>query len=193
MHEEIKNRHVEAQRVLANAELVYSAQQIDQAISQLAKEINNQLVEVDHPVVVMPIMNGGLILSGHLITRLEFPVIVDYLHATRYREKTTGDMLHWKAKPQQSIKGRTLLIIDDILDEGFTLEAVMAFCEEQEVEQVYTAVLIEKDHPRPKANIKCDFTGLRVEDKYVFGFGMDYKGHHRNLNAIYAVNEESDS
>ena len=193
MLDEVKSRHDEAQRILTNAELVYSAQQIDEAINQLATSINKQLINIEHPVVVMPIMNGGLILSGHLITRLDFPVVIDYLHATRYREKTSGDSLHWKSKPQQSIKGRTLLIIDDILDEGYTLEAVMAFCKEQEVEQVYTAVLIEKDHPRPKADIKCDFTGLRVDDKYVFGFGMDYKGHHRHLNAIYAVNEKSES
>ena len=179
----------DAQFVLENAELVVTAQQIDQAISQLAIEINAQFVEVNSPVIVLPVMNGGLILGGHLISRLEFPLVVDYLHATRYRDTTSGKDLQWKAKPQQSLKGRSLLIVDDILDEGYTLEAVLDYCKEQEVASVHTVVLIEKDHPRPKANIKCDFTGLQVEDKYVFGFGMDYKGYHRNLNAIYAVKD----
>lgn len=179
----------EAQCVLENAELVITAQQIDQAIHQLATEINAQFAEIELPVIVLPIMNGGLILGGHLIPRLEFPLILDYLHATRYRDNTTGSHLQWKVKPQQSLKGRTLLIVDDILDEGFTLQAVLDYCKEQEVAHVYIAVLLEKEHPRPKANIKCDFMGLRVEDKYVFGFGMDYKGYHRNLNAIYAVKD----
>ena len=183
---------IEAKKVLDNAELIYSAQQIDQAINQLALDINKQLAGSDEPIIVLPIMNGGLILSGHLLTRLQFPLMVDYLHATRYRDTTMGNELQWKVKPRQSLKGRTLLIIDDIFDEGFTLEAVLAFCEEQKVEQAYTVVLIEKDHPRVKADINCDFIGMRVDDKYVFGFGMDYKGYHRNLNAIYAVNEEDE-
>jgi hypoxanthine phosphoribosyltransferase len=179
----------EAQCVLENAELVITAQQIDQAISQLALKINAQFVETDLPVIILPVMNGGLILGGHLISRLEFPLIVDYLHATRYRDSTSGKDLQWKVKPQQSLKGRHLLIVDDILDEGYTLEAVLDYCKEQEVASVHTVVLVEKEHPRPKANVKCDFTGLRVADKYVFGFGMDYKGYHRNLSAIYAVND----
>jgi len=179
----------EAQRVLENAELIITPQQIDQAIHQLAAEINTQFAETDLPVIILPVMNGGLILGGHLISRLEFPLIVDYLHATRYRDSTSGNDLQWKVKPQQSLKGRSLLIVDDIFDEGFTLQAVLDYCKEQEVASVHTVVLVEKEHPRPKANIKCDFTGLRVEDKYVFGFGMDYKGYHRNLNAIYAVSD----
>jgi len=179
----------EAQRVLENAELIITPQQIDQAIHQLAAEINTQFAETERPVIILPVMNGGLILGGHLISRLEFPLIVDYLHATRYRDSTSGNDLQWKVKPQQSLKGRSLLIVDDIFDEGFTLQAVLDYCKEQEVASVHTVVLVEKEHPRPKANIKCDFTGLRVEDKYVFGFGMDYKGYHRNLNAIYAVSD----
>jgi len=179
----------EAQRVLENAQLIITPQQIDQAIHQLAAEINTQFAETERPVIILPVMNGGLILGGHLISRLEFPLIVDYLHATRYRDSTSGNDLQWKVKPQQSLKGRSLLIVDDIFDEGFTLQAVLDYCKEQEVASVHTVVLVEKEHPRPKANIKCDFTGLRVEDKYVFGFGMDYKGYHRNLNAIYAVSD----
>lgn len=179
----------EAQRVLENAELIITPQQIGQAIHQLAAEINTQFAETERPVIILPVMNGGLILGGHLISRLEFPLIVDYLHATRYRDSTSGNDLQWKVKPQQPLKGRSLLIVDDIFDEGFTLQAVLDYCKEQEVASVHTVVLVEKEHPRPKANIKCDFTGLRVEDKYVFGFGMDYKGYHRNLNAIYAVSD----
>lgn len=184
------NVFTEAQRVLENAELIITAQQIEQALNQLAEEINLQFADTDLPVVILPVMNGGLVLGGHLISRLKFPLIVDYLHATRYRDSTSGKDLQWKVKPQQSLKGRTLLIVDDIFDEGFTLQAILEFCKQQEVASVYSVVLIEKLHPRPKASIKCDFTGLQVEDKYVFGFGMDYKGYHRNLNAIYAVNDD---
>lgn len=183
--------HQEASQVLAQAECVYSAAQVEQALLQLAEQINAQLTPYteQQPVLLMPVMNGGLVLCGQLMTRLSFPLQVDYLHATRYRDKTRGSDLQWKASPQQSLQGRTLLVVDDILDEGYTLQAVLEYCRAQGAAQVYSVVLVEKNHPRARADIKADFTGLMVEDRYVFGFGMDYKGYHRNLNGIYAVAE----
>jgi len=178
-----------AKQILENAELIYTADQIQQTIDQLAEKLNTKFINITDPVIVLPVMNGGLILSGQLITRLTFPVEVDYLHATRYRNETSGNELKWKVKPQNSLENRTLLIIDDIFDEGHTLEAVLEFCKSENATNVYTAVLVEKKHPRPKASIKSDFVGMSVDDRYVFGFGMDYKGYHRNLNGIYAVSE----
>lgn len=179
----------QAQQVLQHADLIYTSEQIHLAIEKLAQQINKTFENVNEPVIVMPIMNGGLILAGHLITRLKFPLVVDFVHATRYRGETTGSDLHWKVKPHQSIENRNLLLIDDIFDEGYTLEAVVEFCQSEGVEQVRSVVLVDKDHARPKASIKSDFVGLTVEDRYVFGFGMDYKGYHRNLDGIYAVSE----
>jgi len=179
----------EAKQVLKNAELIYTAEQIQNTIEQLAQKINQYFKNLPQPVIVMPIMNGGLILGGQLITRLNFSIEIDYMHATRYRNETTGSNLQWKVKPQNSLKDRVLLIIDDIFDEGHTLQSAVDYCKSENAAQVYSVVLVEKKHPRPKAKIKCDFIGMPVEDRYVFGFGMDYKGYHRNLNAIYAVNE----
>jgi len=180
-------RITEAQQVLNSADLIYTADQIHSAINRLAESINRELGDRNEPVIVLPVMNGGLVLCGHLFTRLNFPVLLDYLHATRYRDETSGADLHWKAKPQQTLKNKTVLVIDDILDEGYTLSAVLDYCRQQEVAQVYSVVLVEKEHARSKAAVKADFTGLYVNDRYVFGFGMDYKGYHRNLNGIYAV------
>lgn len=181
-----------AQQVLKQADLIYSAEQINQAIDLMAQQINQQFQDITEPVIALPVMNGGLVVGGHLLTRFNFPVILDYLHATRYRDEITGSDLQWKVKPQQSLKDKTLLVIDDILDEGYTLQAVRDYCLEQGASKVLSVVLVEKNHPRAKADIKGDFIGLQVEDRYVFGFGMDYKGHHRSLNAIYAVNEGDD-
>ncbi len=181
---------VHAQQVLQQSELIYSPEQIQQAIDQMAHKINQQFKHVNQPVLVLPVMNGGLILSGHLITRLEFPLQIDYLHATRYRNGTTGRELEWKAEPQHTLEGRILLVIDDIFDEGHTLDAIVNYCHQQGADQVYTAVLVEKNHPRDKASLECDYVGLQVEDRYVFGFGMDYKSYHRNLDGIYAVKED---
>ncbi len=180
----------QAQQVLQRSEQIYNAQQIQQAMDDMALKINRLFEHVSQPVLVLPVMNGGLLLSGHLMTRFNFPLQIDYLHATRYRNSTTGRELEWKAKPQHELKDRILLIIDDIFDEGYTLDEIVSFCQQQGASRVYTAVLVEKNHPRDKATLECDFVGLQVEDRYVFGFGMDYKSYHRNLDGIYAVNED---
>lgn len=181
--------YLQAQQVLNDAQLIFTAEQVQQAIIQLAEKINARFSDVSEPVIVLPVMNGGLILSGQLITRFNFPLLIDYCHATRYRDETTGSQLQWIVKPQNNLAGRTILIIDDIFDEGYTLKSVTEFCQTENAQQVLSAVLLEKNHPRKTADLKSDFIGLQVEDRYVFGFGMDFKGFHRQLDAIYAVAE----
>jgi hypoxanthine phosphoribosyltransferase len=181
-----------AQQVLERADLLYSAEQVSQALDRLAEEISQAVTQAspEQPVIVISVMNGGLVLAGHLLTRFNFPLHVDFIHATRYRNQTSGGELEWKVEPHQSLSGRTLVILDDILDEGYTLQAIVDYCKRQEAENVISAVLAEKKHDRRTPGVHCDFIGLQVEDRYVFGFGMDYKGYHRNLNGIYAVGDD---
>ncbi len=181
----------EAQLVLDNADLIYDADEISNALNKLALEISDQVKKENdnQPIIVISVMNGGLVITGHLLTRFQFPLQVDFIHATRYRNKTTGGELEWKVEPHQSIKNRTLLILDDILDEGYTLDAIIDYCKDKGAKKIISAVLVEKKHDRRKPDVQCDFIGLTVEDRYVFGFGMDYKSYHRNLNAIYAVSD----
>ncbi|BAP21595.1 hypoxanthine-guanine phosphoribosyltransferase [Pseudomonas aeruginosa] len=133
-------------------------------------------------------MNGGLIFSGKLLPLLDFPLELSYLHATRYRNETSGGELFWKAKPEISFIDRDVLIIDDILDEGHTLSAIIDFCKHAGARAVHTAVLVDKEHERKaRPDLKASFTGLYCADRYVFGYGMDYKGYWRNAAGIFAV------
>ncbi len=176
----------ELKQALEQADCLFSPNQVQQAISQMAASISQDL-EDSNPIV-FSVMNGGLVLTGHLVTQLGFPLEISYLHATRYRDKTYGTDLEWRSYPQQSIAGRTVLIVDDIHDEGHTLAAIVAHCQEQGVAEVKVAVLIEKEHQRKaKPDWQPDYVGLVCPDRYVFGFGMDYKGYWRNAPGIYAV------
>lgn len=177
----------EARKVLANAELIHDEADVDAAVCQMAARISAELAELD-PILVCA-MNGGLVPTAMLMRRLEFPLRLDYLHATRYREKTVGESLCWQRKPTQSLAGRHLLIVDDILDEGHTLDAIIDYCEGCRPASVKAAVLVEKERART-VNPRVDYIGLRVPDRYVFGCGMDYKGYWRNLPAIYAVSAD---
>ena len=170
-------------QVMSEADCLYTDAQLEAAIEGMAKTINSQLSE-SNPVVFC-VMNGGLIFTGKLLPRLNFPLELSYLHATRYRNETSGGELFWKAKPEISFIDREVLIIDDILDEGHTLAAIIDFCRHAGASKVHTAVLIDKVHDRKaRPDFKADFVGLPCEDRYIFGYGMDYQGRFRNLPCI---------
>ena len=170
------------------AECLHDAAAVHQALDQMALDISDTLGET--LPVVLCVLNGGIIPAGHLLTRLTFPLEIGYLHATRYRGETSGAEVQWLCEPLIELQDRTVLVVDDILDEGQTLADIVDHCEQAGATQVYSAVLVQKHHDRLIAGIEADFVGLRVDDRYVFGFGMDYKGYLRNMNGVYALGEQ---
>lgn len=174
------------QQVLDEADCIYNEAQIEEAIRKMGQTITEDMA--DSNPLVFCVMNGGLVLTGKLLTHMQFPLEASYIHATRYRDQLTGGRLEWKVRPTQKIKGRNILIIDDILDEGHTLDAIIDFCKEEGATSVKTAVLIDKQHDRKAyPGMKATFTGLGIEDRYIFGYGLDYQGYWRNANGIFAL------
>jgi len=178
-----------ARGVLDAADQLCTREEVEAALDRMAADIGQAIS--DRNPLLLCVMTGGLIVSSELFTRLGFPVQLDYLHATRYQGTRGGSVLKWITRPSQGLQGRTLLVVDDILDEGLTLAAILEYCREQGAEAVYSAVLVEKIHRRKPDDLKADFVGLRVEDRYLFGYGMDYHGYLRNVKGIYAVAEQA--
>jgi hypoxanthine phosphoribosyltransferase len=176
----------EIELVAHHADLLYSEQAVETAIDRLAESITAVLAE-RNPLLLC-VMNGGIVLTGKLITRLQFPLTLDTINASRYRHETVGRDIHWLYKPCTPIKDRTVLIVDDILDEGLTLNALYQYCHEQGAQAIFSVVLVNKKLSTPKP-IQADFVGLEVENRYIFGYGMDYKGYLRNAAGIYACQE----
>lgn len=176
----------EALRVLEEADCLLDRPRVEAAIDQMASEISARIGKLKP--LVFCVMNGGLIFCGQLLTRLAFPLEVGYLHATRYGRETIGGDLEWQAVPQVEMAGRTVLLVDDILDEGVTLKALVDECLARGARQVLTAVLVDKLHDRKVLpGYRADFTGLEIPDRFVFGYGLDYDGMWRNAAGIYAV------
>jgi hypoxanthine phosphoribosyltransferase len=176
----------QALEVFEQADLLYSENQVEAALTRMAAAISAQLSN-SNPLVLC-VMTGGMIASGKLLTQLHFPLQLDYIHVTRYGGATQGGELHWVAKPAYTPKDRVVLVIDDILDEGLTLAAIIEECRAAGAREVYSAALVDKLHDR-KHGIRADFVGLPVADRYVFGYGMDYHGYWRNAPGIYAVKD----
>lgn len=175
---------------LANAELLVDRGTLDAAITAMAKPIARDYAgEVP---VYLTVMHGALPFAGQLsleLGALGLDLEFDYLHATRYRGETTGGELVWKHRPATALYGRRVLLVDDILDEGYTLAAVRQWCMEQGATDVRIAALTVKQHARVIPGISADYVGLQVPDRYVFGFGMDYYEQGRNLPGIYALKD----
>lgn len=176
--------HPEAQQMLDSAKLIASAEEVQTTLDRLAKEITHDLGET-FPLV-LAVMGGAVVFAGQLLPRLAFPLEFDYLHVTRYRGKTSGGAIEWRVLPGQNVVGRTVLVLDDILDEGATLAAVRDKLLELGATRVLSAVLTDKMNGLAKP-IKADYVGISVPDRYVFGCGMDVYGLWRNLPAIYAL------
>jgi hypoxanthine phosphoribosyltransferase len=175
--------------ILDSAECLYNMADIQKALDKMAVEITQKLQDTN-PIVIC-VMVGALIPLGHLLTRLSFPLEVDYVHATRYRGSTRGGDLHWLVEPRHDLKNRTILIVDDIMDGGLTLAAIIDYCKQNGAKAVYSAVMVNKIRKREETvEFEPDFTGLETEDRFLVGFGLDYDEYLRNAPGIYAVAEE---
>jgi hypoxanthine phosphoribosyltransferase len=176
----------EAQLVLSQADCLHGPAAVQQAYDRLAEQITERYATLNP--LILTVMNGGLIPTAEIVSRLSFGFEMDYLHASRYRGATTAGGLVWKRQPPaQTIAGRHVLVIDDILDEGYTLVAIRKAIMDFEPASLAVAALCEKLHGRRAPGAHAEFIGLAVEDRYVFGCGMDYKEYWRQLPAIYAV------
>ncbi len=170
-----------------SSNILFEQNEIDIGITQLSVRLA-KVIEDTFPLILC-VMNGGLYFTGQLMRHWQFPLTLDYVHATRYRLSTLGSDVVWKAYPQNEIKDRHVIIVDDIFDQGYTLQDIKNYCHKQGAKSVKSCFLIRKSHDRKKADIDADYVALECNDLYLYGNGMDLKGHFRNLKDIYALSE----
>ena len=174
-------------QALTRSELLFQREDLETVIAHMGRAIDAALD--GERAVFLTVMNGALIFGAQLALSIRTDLEFDYVHATRYRGATSGSDLHWLREPSVSLQGRTVLLVDDILDEGHTLKAVRDDCLRRGAKRVLVATLCRKLHDRCAEGIQSDFNGVELPDRYVYGYGMDYYEQGRNLPAIYALKE----
>jgi hypoxanthine phosphoribosyltransferase len=177
------NKLEEVRRVAAEAECLYDKPAVDTAFDRMAEAIAGKLR--DRNPLLLCVLNGGIFPTAELALRLRFPLEVDSIKAGRYQGDTAGTSMRWMLTPGTPLAGRLVLVVDDVLDEGITLAEIRRYCLEQGAAQVLLAVLVDKRLNRDKP-CRADFVGLETEDRYLFGYGMDYKNHLRHWPGIFA-------
>lgn len=176
----------EMDTMLAQAELLHGMDDINRALDKMATALKQDYAELNP--VMLCVMNGAVMTAGHLLPRLPFRLELDYIHASRYGDKTVGGELVWQSQPSIDINGRHVVLIEDIFDEGLTLAALREYCSEAGALSVRCTCLLDKVR-EDKVGPLPEYLGLTVPDRYVFGFGMDVEGYWRNLPAVYAMKE----
>src|SRR3990172_3447995 len=156
-----------ARDILKQAELLYTHEQVQAALHKVAQQINAALADA-HPLV-LSVMGGAVVFSGQLLPLLDFPLDFDYVHVSRYGNARQGGAMHWKVEPRENVRGRVVLVLDDILDEGRTLDELRKRVMELGASKFYSAVLADKQHGRKKP-IHADFVGIELPKSAWMGF-----------------------
>ena len=176
--------YAKSQQILKNSTILISQDEIYAAIDRMAVAINDE-IKNEIPLF-LTVMNGGMMFASVLTKRLTKSIQMEYIHASRYGSATYGsNHITWYKQPKESqIKDRLVYILDDILDEGFTIAEIRRFILNSGAKDCKIAVLINKDIGKEKP-IYADHFGLTAPNHFLFGFGMDIFEINRNLQNIY--------
>lgn len=181
--------HNRARALLASAEELFTKQDVDHAVTAMADTLNaryNQPDAEEFPLV-LGVMGGAVVFTGNLLPQLTFPLEFDYIHVSRYGDEDKGGEVVWKVVPRSNVAGRTVIVLDDILDEGETLAHVKQRLLDMGAKEVILAVFADKAIGKVKP-VKADIVGITIPNRFVVGFGMDAYGYWRNLPGLWAIN-----
>jgi hypoxanthine phosphoribosyltransferase len=183
--------YTRARDLLARAEELVSADTVQAAVRKVAEVLNSRFdsdAAGEFPLV-LGVMGGAVVFTGHLLPQLSFPLEFDYIHVTRYGDQDRGGEVVWKVIPRQNVAGRTIIVVDDILDEGETLAHVKQRLLDMGAAEVILAVFADKDLGKRKP-VQADIVGLTIPNRFVVGFGMDAHGYWRNLPGLWVIRDD---
>jgi hypoxanthine phosphoribosyltransferase len=164
---------------------------VQAAVRHVADVLNERFGAPDNTTfpLVLGVMGGAVVFTGTLLPQLAFPLEFDYIHVSRYGDDDRGGEIVWKVIPRQNVAGKTIIVVDDILDEGETLAHVKQRLLGMGAAEVILAVFADKDLGRTKP-VQADIVGLTIPNRFVVGFGMDAHGYWRNLPGLWVIRDE---
>jgi hypoxanthine phosphoribosyltransferase len=163
------------------------AQAIERRVAEIADEISRTYAGLEITAII--IMNGGFFFAADLLRHVNLPVRVDSLPAGSYQHHASTGQLTMRGSLKLDVRGRHILLIDDILDTGFTLAELQKKFLADGAASCRTCVLIDKDIPPERKKAKADWFGFRAPAQYLVGYGMDSDEHFRNLPDICILSE----
>ncbi|CAN7653168.1 hypoxanthine-guanine phosphoribosyltransferase [Pseudoduganella sp. LjRoot289] len=183
--------HNRARDLLKNAEEIFDQEAVQASVARMADELNERFDRPEDQAfpLVLGVMGGAVVFTGNLLPQLTFPLEFDYIHVSRYGDEDKGGAVVWKVIPRSNVVGRTVIVLDDILDEGETLAHVKQRLLDMGAAEVILAVFADKNIGKVKP-VTADIVGITIPNRFVVGYGMDAYGYWRNLPGLWAINPE---
>lgn len=171
------------------ARVLYHEPEIITRIDAMAREITEEYQGKE--LTVIAILNGSFVFMADLLRRIPLPIQIDSWSVSSYRGTQSSGRIEFRQNRLADVRGRHVLILDDILDSGRTLEAIKARLEgESGAENIRSCVLLRKNVQRD-ATISADHVGFDIPDEFVVGYGLDYNERYRNLPYIGVLKPEA--
>ena len=164
--------------------VLLSEQDLRDGVSRVAREISD--VYGSNPITIVAVVTGSLVFLADLIRLLEMPLRVSLIQASSYRGGMKSGDLHINDQIMLDIRGRDLLVIDDIFDTGKTLSKIVKHLQSQKPTSVRSAVLLRKTGCQTVTE-QPDFVGFEIPNEFVVGYGLDYEDQYRNLPFLAAM------
>lgn len=178
-----------------------STPQIEQTTRDIAAALNKKFKHETKPVVFLTVLNGAVPFASSLFMKLNFPVLFDTVKISSYHGTEKGE-LHLEKSPSADLKGKKVIIVEDIVDTGSTIDYMKDFLYRSGVNEIVTTALLFKIESYRKTHTEFShwgflsgeydddwMMGITIGDAFVVGYGLDYDGLGRNLNKIYVLDE----
>jgi hypoxanthine phosphoribosyltransferase len=170
-----------------NMKVLYSRERIAEEIQRLGREISADFA--GREIMLVGVLKGSFLFVADLIRALSVPSVVDFVRLASYGSETrSSGIIEFRKELEMSIRDRDVLIVEDIVDSGFTLECLYNKLLLQNPRSLKICTLIDK-RGRREADIEADYVGIAMDDGFIIGYGMDYDERYRNLPDIYLVDE----
>ncbi|MBC8243698.1 MAG: hypoxanthine phosphoribosyltransferase [Verrucomicrobia bacterium] len=168
------------------ARVLVSEEEIRRRVSELAEQVQTDFAGRD--LVVVGLLTGTLMFLADLVREIDLPLRLDFIGVSSYRDGTESAELVFTKELKLDVNGRDVLLVDDILDTGKTLRAVIDKLNGMAPRQIRTCVLLSKK-ARREYDIPADYIGFEIPDEFVVGYGLDYAEKYRNLPSIGVLKE----
>src|SRR5215203_1242294 len=169
-----------------NLEVLFTAEQIASRVAELGSEITSQYAGKD--LVLVGVLKGSSVFHADLMRAIDLPITIDFMAVSSYKDgtKSTGDVEILKDL-SNPIRDKDVIVVEDIVDTGLTLTRLLEILGSRGAKSIKLASLLDKPEPRIKKELKIDYTGFVVPNKFVVGYGLDAAGRYRNLPFIAVV------
>jgi hypoxanthine phosphoribosyltransferase len=164
-----------------------SSDKISGRVYQIAQKINSDLVN-DMPLFLV-VLNGSFMFASDLLKEINIPCELSFIKLASYHGTTSTGVVTEMIGLTEEIKGRTVVIVEDIVDTGVTLEKLVTLLTKKEVKQIKVATFLLKPDAYKK-DIKVDYVGMEIPNDFVVGYGLDYDGLGRNMKEVYVLDSK---